>query len=96
MKNLLALVAFGALFSSTAFSQTKKIAHRSHSGKNSTFNIKEEGNFGLPSNYKTGKDSGAKKTTPDTAVKPTYNKKPVGSNGSSKSKKTSPPDKKEK
>ena len=75
MKNLIALVAFGALFNSAAFSQTKKIAHRSHSGKNTTFKIDGEDNFGLPSNSgnKTAKDTGAKKTTPvkpDSAIKP--------------------------
>ncbi len=33
-------------FSATGFSQTKKIAHRSHSGSDATFSIQTPGNFG--------------------------------------------------
>ncbi len=60
MKKLLVL---GILFtlSFNAFSQTKKIAHRSHSGKNSTLILTTEDNFGLPEHVK--KDTVAKKVT---------------------------------
>ncbi|HEX2628435.1 MAG TPA: hypothetical protein VHM26_05480 [Chitinophagaceae bacterium] len=36
-------------FSAACFSQTKRIAHRSHSGSNASFTLSGEGNFGLPS-----------------------------------------------
>lgn len=94
MNKLIVCTALASLFTLTGFSQTKKIAHRSHSGKNPTFNVKEEGNFGLPTNYKSGatKDTGAKKTTttPDTGVKSGNkkgappSKKPVSSSGTKK------------
>jgi hypothetical protein len=45
MKVLFVIIALFAL-SATSFSQTKRIAHRSHSGKNSTFTIKSIHNFG--------------------------------------------------
>lgn len=35
-----------------ASAQTKKIAHRSHSGKNSTLILTTDDNFGLPPSYK--------------------------------------------
>jgi hypothetical protein len=35
--------------STACFSQTKRIAHRSHSGSNTSFRLAGEGNFGLPS-----------------------------------------------
>jgi hypothetical protein len=35
--------------STACFSQTKRIAHRSHSGSNASFTLAGEGNFGLPS-----------------------------------------------
>ena len=41
-------IAILLLISITVISQTKIIAHKSHSGKMSTFSIKSEGNFGLP------------------------------------------------
>lgn len=37
-----------AAFALSASAQTKKIAHRSHSGKSATFNINGEDNFGGP------------------------------------------------
>ena len=86
MKKLTLLLAAAIAFGSSAFAQTKKIAHRSHSGKNSSFTVSEEGNFGLPSDYKSKavKDSSTKKTgaaKPDSSVKPkntkaSFNKKP--------------------
>ena len=44
----------GVLFTASVnvFSQTKKIAHRSHSGKNSTLILTTEDNFGLPAKKK--------------------------------------------
>jgi len=42
---LLGIVAF---ISCAAFAQTKKIAHRSHSGKNSTLVMTTGDNFGIP------------------------------------------------
>ena len=48
MKKIL-LCSVLAIASTVAFSQTKLIAHRSHSGSNRTFSINESGNFGLPS-----------------------------------------------
>jgi len=46
----LLIVLFLLSFCFTCFSQTKKIAHRSHSGKNSTFKpFNYSDNFGLPS-----------------------------------------------
>lgn len=44
----LTLFAVLLLTSVLAFSQTKRIAHRSHSGKDHTFNILSPDNFGLP------------------------------------------------
>ena len=62
----------GVLFavSVNVFCQTKKIAHRSHSGKNNTLILTTEDNFGLPSNAKKKDTVVVKK---DTIVK----KKPI-------------------
>jgi len=91
MKKIIVFVAFATALGSTAFAQTKKIAHRSHSGKNSVFTVEGEGNFGLPTDYKakSTKDSAAKKTTPaktDSTVKPgdTKKKTPVKSDSAAK------------
>lgn len=44
------IVSFFALFFSLhCFSQTERIAHRSHSGKNKSFKITGKDNWGLPS-----------------------------------------------
>jgi hypothetical protein len=48
MKQVVLLLVCTAL-SVACFSQTKRIAHRSHSGSNHSFNLAGEGNFGLPS-----------------------------------------------
>lgn len=48
MKQVVLLLVCTAL-SVACFSQTKRIAHRSHSGSNHSFNLSGEGNFGLPS-----------------------------------------------
>ena len=48
MKPVLLIVVCIAL-STACFSQTKRIAHRSHSGSNASFTLNGEGNFGLPS-----------------------------------------------
>jgi hypothetical protein len=47
--------------STICLSQTKKIAHRSHSGSNKTFSIIGAGNFGLPEHKAS--DSTKKKET---------------------------------
>ena len=54
MKSLRIALFLGLLLSihSSVFSQTKLIAHKSHSGKVKTFTAKAEGNFGLPSHYR--------------------------------------------
>lgn len=69
----------------TAQAQTKRIAHRSHSGSAKSFNIKGDDNFGLPSNYENkyktvevkkdtsttkGTDTTKKKKPTQPAVKP--------------------------
>jgi hypothetical protein len=48
MKELFFLTVFVAAFSINAFSQTGRIAHRSHSGKNGVSGIQGSDNFGLP------------------------------------------------
>jgi hypothetical protein len=48
MKELFFLTVFTAVFSMNAFSQTGRIAHRSHSGKNGVTRIQGSDNFGLP------------------------------------------------
>jgi hypothetical protein len=48
MKPVILLIVSVA-FSIACFSQTKRIAHRSHSGSNQSFSLSGEGNFGLPS-----------------------------------------------
>ena len=55
----------GVLFTASVnvFSQTKKIAHRSHSGKNSTLILTTEDNFGLPNNAKKKNTVVVKKDT---------------------------------
>lgn len=47
MKQVLFLLICTTL-SVACFSQTKRVAHRSHSGSNSTFTLTGEGNFGDP------------------------------------------------
>ena len=46
MKKIFLVTVAMALFSVAGFSQTKKIAHRSHSGKDNTFSIFGPDNFG--------------------------------------------------
>lgn len=48
MKPVFLFLVYMAL-SAACFSQTKRIAHRSHSGSNTSFTLAGEGNFGLPS-----------------------------------------------
>jgi len=43
---IIALLIAMVIFSATGFSQTKKIAHRSHSGKAASFSINGADNFG--------------------------------------------------
>ena len=45
MKGIFVIIAL-LMLSIASFSQTKRIAHRSHSGKNSTFTVKSIHNFG--------------------------------------------------
>ncbi len=40
---------FALFFSLNCFSQTERIAHRSHSGKNKNFKITGKDNWGIPS-----------------------------------------------
>jgi len=79
-KVVLVLLLSGAV---QVFGQTKKIAHRSHSGSDASFDMDSEDNFGLYPAYKkqekdstvkkhaiAGKDSTpAKKTIPPKYVK---------------------------
>lgn len=74
MKKLTLVFTVIAAFALNASAQTKKIAHRSHSGKNTSFTINGEDNFGGPgpsstkakvvtdSNTKTKDTSKIKKT----------------------------------
>jgi hypothetical protein len=68
MKKIL-LLALIISVSSPLFAQTKRIAHRSHSGKNSTLVMTTGDNFGLPEHKK--KDSTQKPA-------PVIKKKPLG------------------
>ncbi|MES2429365.1 MAG: hypothetical protein V4556_00430 [Bacteroidota bacterium] len=43
------VVLFAVCFSVNAFAQTERIAHRSHSGKATTYKITGKDNWGLPS-----------------------------------------------
>ena len=53
MKKLLFVTCACTVAVFTISAQTKKIAHRSHSGSNHTFNMEEEDDFGAPpKNYK--------------------------------------------
>jgi hypothetical protein len=61
MKQLTLFVVL-MLVSILAFSQTKRIAHRSHSGKDHTFNLFGPDNFGLPAEKPKPKTD--KKTQP--------------------------------
>lgn len=65
MKRWLFVLAFCAC-TSLAFSQTKRIAHRSHSGSDATFSLlTAEGNFGLP----PSSSDTAKKKIPSRPIK---------------------------
>jgi hypothetical protein len=91
-KTILSFALFISLTSLSA--QTKKIAHRSHSGKNETFRLKSSGdNFGLaPGNTtKPVKDPNTKKTD-NTNHATSVNK----NSSNQKSKKDSIPEKKKK
>ncbi|MCB9232607.1 MAG: hypothetical protein H6581_13130 [Bacteroidia bacterium] len=48
MKKLLLVLISLVLVIFTGYSQTKRVAHRSHSGSNATFNLMGEDNFGDP------------------------------------------------
>ncbi len=48
-KNSLLIAALLLFTASTAFSQTSRVAHRSHSGKNNTFSALGEDHLGIPS-----------------------------------------------
>jgi hypothetical protein len=64
MKQACFLLIF-VLGSIVSFSQTKRIAHRSHSGKNNTIFFSSTGNFGLPEEHKKEK---AKKANPKDSL----------------------------
>ena len=71
------LIAFASF---NAFSQTKKIAHRSHSGKDNTLILTTEDNFGIPVYTKKDtvtvkKDSTVRKTTANNPAKKYIKKK---------------------
>ncbi|MBK6903604.1 MAG: hypothetical protein IPH04_12585 [Saprospirales bacterium] len=51
MKYVALLLLFFLAASSPAFSQTKRIAHRSHSGQDHTLRFGGADNFGLPTPY---------------------------------------------
>lgn len=70
---------FGVLFTASfnVFSQTKKIAHRSHSGKNSTLILTTEDNFGIPTSAKKKDTVVIKKDTIITTKKPIRKKKKI-------------------
>ena len=73
-KNLLLIILLA--FCITGFSQTKKIAHRSHSGKNATLIMNDDDNFGLPPTIKdTAKKVPLKKDTAVVQNVVTINKK---------------------
>lgn len=61
MKRSIAILLFLAACSLQLAAQTKKIAHRSHSGSNHTLVMTTSDNFGLPSKPK---DTAVKKTPP--------------------------------
>jgi hypothetical protein len=71
MKELLFLTVFVAAFSMSAFSQTARIAHRSHSGKSGVLRIQGFDNFGLPDGEnakKTKKKAGGEQHSKDKSV----------------------------
>jgi hypothetical protein len=52
MKQLQLLLLFAVwIFAYSAFSQTQKIAHKSHSGSVATFTIEGDGGYGLPTQF---------------------------------------------
>lgn len=55
MKNISLLLIILFSFAMNGFSQTKKISHRSHSGKDATLIMDDEDNFGLPPAKKNAK-----------------------------------------
>ena len=85
------MVLLAVVISVAGFSQTKRIAHRSHSGKNNEFSINGEDNFGLPPAKKTKPDTtkAPTKTRSDTSVKTTASKKVITKARSKKPKTTS-------
>jgi hypothetical protein len=68
MKGILGIIAL-LMLSTISFSQTKRIAHRSHSGKNSSFTVKGIHNFGEIHEMRARKDS-LNKVKIDTVKKP--------------------------
>lgn len=73
MKRTVILAALCFMGASSLLAQTKKIAHRSHSGKNSTLIFTTEDNFGLPASAKK-KDTVIVKSD-SVRVKKVYRKK---------------------
>lgn len=76
MKKLLLLSTLLLVFGSAASAQTKRIAHRSHSGSNATFSMNEgDDNYGLPPGYEKmrmeqqRKNDSIKKANADSAAK---------------------------
>lgn len=68
MKEILGIIAL-LMLSTISFSQTKRIAHRSHSGKNGSFIVKSIHNFGETHEMRARKDS-LNKVKIDTVKKP--------------------------
>lgn len=96
MKGILVIIALLTI-STTSFSQTKRIAHRSHSGANSTFAVNSIHNFGetpeMKARWRAKLDS-INKPKPDTLRKPATDtlKKPAATTTKKwKAKKTSKP-----
>jgi hypothetical protein len=94
MKKFFFFLLFTIGFASLGFAQTKKIAHRSHSGVGKVFASNDDDNYGNPPiHYKETRDSLLKKADlqkaeqqkVDSAAK-TKAKKPVATKPKSKSK----------
>lgn len=57
------LLAGLLLFTFSVQAQTARIAHRSHGGSNSSFNVNEDDNFGLPSKAEMHRMDSTQKAT---------------------------------
>lgn len=73
MKKIFALCIL-FFIGASAFCQTKRIAHRSHSGKNRTLILTTGDNFGLPEHAKR-KDTIVVKRTDSVKIKKVYKKR---------------------